>query len=233
MFNLSHRCVSAVAVRFEIDEKNERMLPFYGITRRQKLPRYPLQTAQSSHTHTATTRYMASFLPKVSGNTVTVILVQYWHKTTPGHLNPYYLSLTPYDGLLSRLPFMWARDMAKSHPRQCKTRSFEWRDTRDREVLAQPSFVPSWTETLPEKNKKRTGNSLGNWGMGAVRNGAVNLHTRPNGTVGSNASCLPPGTQWLISPLTERSHNPNASFPMSCLWQSESGLGLPEQTTAI
>lgn len=124
---------------------------------------------------------------------MTVILVRYWHKTTPGHLNPYYLSLTPYDGLLSGLSFMRARQTAKSRPRQCKTRSSEWRDTRDGEVLAQPSFVSCWTENLPEK---KLGIHLEIEGRGGgVRNGAVNLRTRPNGTVGSNASCLPPGTQ--------------------------------------
>lgn len=159
MFNLSHCCVSVVAVSFKIDKEPKECLSF--------MVSYVCRSYQDTHcrqqsTHLAAPKitytqqrwgklYSFFFLPKVSGNTVAVIFVQYWHKTTPGHSNPYYLSLTPYDGLLSRLPFMRARDMAKSHPRQCKTRSFEWRDTRDGEVLAQQSFVSSWTEKLPEK----------------------------------------------------------------------------------
>lgn len=63
---------------------------------------------------------------------------------------------------------MWARQTAKSRPRQCKTRSSEWRDTRDGEVLAQPSFVSCWTESLPEKKlgiHLEIEGRVGEWGM--------------------------------------------------------------------
>lgn len=89
------------------------------------------------HTHYEVIYIALSLLPKVPSNTVTVMLVRYWHRTTPGRLNLHYLSLAPYDGLLSCLFFMRASRVAKSHPNQYKTCSFEWGDTRTRGMLAQ------------------------------------------------------------------------------------------------